>query len=176
MSSPGSAPAIRAVGLRRSYGKQLVLDGIDLEVAAGTVFALLGPNGAGKTTVIKVLTTLLLPTSGKVTVLGYDVLSQSQEVRKRIGLILGGQARLMFEPHPLARVNLLCQAGQSLGPALDLMLQQAHLVGRKRLVALLLGVIDLSAQALPCLDQPLQFQFLLLRQTTQTSAILRQGD
>ena len=52
MTALGGPPAIRAVGLRRSYGKQLVLDGIDLEVAAGTVFALLGPNGAGKTTTV----------------------------------------------------------------------------------------------------------------------------
>ncbi len=47
--------AIRVAGLRKSYGKQVVLDGIDLEVAEGTVFALLGPNGAGKTTMVRIL-------------------------------------------------------------------------------------------------------------------------
>ena len=58
----GSSPtAIRVSGLRKSYGDNLVLDGIDLEVPQGTVFALLGPNGAGKTTTIHVLTTLLTP-------------------------------------------------------------------------------------------------------------------
>jgi ABC-type hemin transport system ATPase subunit len=51
--------AIRAAGLRKSYGKQIVLDGIDLKVAEGTVFALLGPNGAGKTTMVRILSTLI---------------------------------------------------------------------------------------------------------------------
>jgi len=89
-------PTLRIEGLRKAFGDKVVLDSIDLEIAEGTVFALLGPNGAGKTTVIKVLTTLLLPTSGKVKVLGYDVLNQSQEVRKRIGLILGGERGLYY--------------------------------------------------------------------------------
>ena len=57
--------AIRATGLRKSYGKQLVLDGIDLEVAEGTVFALLGPNGAGKTTTVQILSTLISADGGE---------------------------------------------------------------------------------------------------------------
>ena len=66
---PGSVPspthAIHAVGIRKSYGDQVVLDGIDLDVAAGTVFALLGPNGAGKTTLVQILSTLLPPDGGQ---------------------------------------------------------------------------------------------------------------
>ncbi|MEU2072186.1 ATP-binding cassette domain-containing protein, partial [Streptomyces anulatus] len=57
-------PAIAASGLRKSYGDKAVLDGIDLTVPAGTVFALLGPNGAGKTTVVKILSTLVSPGAG----------------------------------------------------------------------------------------------------------------
>ncbi|MFC8454832.1 ATP-binding cassette domain-containing protein, partial [Kitasatospora sp. NPDC057223] len=57
-------PAISAVGLRKSYGGKVVLDGIDLAVPAGTVFALLGPNGAGKTTVVKILSTLVSADAG----------------------------------------------------------------------------------------------------------------
>ena len=57
MTSTLSQPAISAIGLRKSFGNQLVLDGIDLTVAAGTIFALLGPNGAGKTTMVQILST-----------------------------------------------------------------------------------------------------------------------
>jgi ABC-2 type transport system ATP-binding protein len=79
-------PAIRAVGLRRSYGNLLVLDGIDLEVAAGTVFALLGPNGAGKTTTVQILSTLIAPDGGEVHVAGHDVRREPDAVRSAIGV------------------------------------------------------------------------------------------
>jgi ABC-2 type transport system ATP-binding protein len=86
MSGPGTTPAIRAVGLRRSYGKHLVLDGIDLEVAAGTVFALLGPNGAGKTTAVNVLSTLIPADAGDIQVGGHDVAREPDAVRAAIGV------------------------------------------------------------------------------------------
>jgi ABC-2 type transport system ATP-binding protein len=86
MTAPSAAPAIRVAGLRRSYGKQLVLDGIDLEVAAGTVFALLGPNGAGKTTTVHVLSTLIPADAGQVEVAGHDVRSEPDAVRAAIGV------------------------------------------------------------------------------------------
>jgi ABC-2 type transport system ATP-binding protein len=86
MTGQGFAPAIRAVGLRRSYGKHVVLDGIDLEVAAGTVFALLGPNGAGKTTTVNILSTLIPADGGEVRVAGHDVHRDPAAVRAAIGL------------------------------------------------------------------------------------------
>jgi ABC-2 type transport system ATP-binding protein len=86
MTGQGFAPAIRAVGLRRSYGKHVVLDGIDLEVAAGTVFALLGPNGAGKTTTVNILSTLIPAYGGEVRVAGHDVHRDPAAVRAAIGL------------------------------------------------------------------------------------------
>ena len=86
MTGPGTPLAIRAVGLRRSYGKQLVLDGVDLEVAAGTVFALLGPNGAGKTTAINILSTLIAADGGEVQVAGHDVRREPEAVRAAIGV------------------------------------------------------------------------------------------
>ena len=86
MTAPGTSPAIRAVGLRRSYGKQVVLDGIDLEVAPGTVFALLGPNGAGKTTTVQILSTLIAADGGEVQVAGHDVRRDPEAVRAAIGL------------------------------------------------------------------------------------------
>ncbi len=82
--------AIVARGLRRSFGKAVVLDGLDFEVAPGEVFALLGPNGAGKTTAIHVLTTLVRPDAGTVEVAGVDVVRDPDGVKRRISLT--GQA------------------------------------------------------------------------------------
>ena len=86
MTGSGASPAIRAVGLRRSYGKHLVLDGIDLEVAPGSVFALLGPNGAGKTTTVQILSTLIAADGGEVQVAGHDVRRDPDAVRAAIGV------------------------------------------------------------------------------------------
>jgi oleandomycin transport system ATP-binding protein len=78
--------AIRTDGLGKSYGAKRVLDELDLEVRAGTIFGLLGPNGAGKTTAVRILATLLTPGSGRAFVLGHDVVKQPQQVRAVIGL------------------------------------------------------------------------------------------
>jgi ABC-2 type transport system ATP-binding protein len=87
MNAPSpAAPAIRVRGLRKSFGKQVVLDGIDLEVPDGSVFALLGPNGAGKTTAVHILTTLLRADAGEVLIGGHDVVREPDAVRHLIGL------------------------------------------------------------------------------------------
>ena len=78
--------AITATGLRKSFSGKTVLDGIDLEVRAGTVFSLLGPNGAGKTTTVNVLTTLLKADGGTVRVAGHDVATETRAVRSVIGV------------------------------------------------------------------------------------------
>ncbi|MBT2895331.1 ATP-binding cassette domain-containing protein [Streptomyces sp. McG3] len=78
--------ALSAVGLRKSYGDKTVLDGIDLTVPAGTVFALLGPNGAGKTTAVKILSTLITADSGELSVAGHDLATDPQSVRAAIGV------------------------------------------------------------------------------------------
>ena len=79
-------PAIAIRGLRKSFGAHTVLDGLDLEVAPGEIFALLGPNGAGKTTTISILTTLVQPDAGTASVAGHDVTTEADEVRRRIAL------------------------------------------------------------------------------------------
>jgi ABC-2 type transport system ATP-binding protein len=85
-STGSGAPAIRVAGLRKSFGDVHALDGVDFEVAAGTVLGLLGPNGAGKTTAVRVLTTLLKPDAGTAHVVGIDVLKDAAKLREQIGL------------------------------------------------------------------------------------------
>ncbi|MFJ8132821.1 ATP-binding cassette domain-containing protein [Streptomyces hydrogenans] len=79
-------PAIAANGLRKSYGDKVVLDGVDLTVPEGTVFALLGPNGAGKTTAVKILSTLVTPDAGQVRIAGHDLATHGHAVRAAIGV------------------------------------------------------------------------------------------
>jgi ABC-2 type transport system ATP-binding protein len=78
--------AVEVTGLRKSYGPTLVLDGIDLAVPDGTVFALLGPNGAGKTTTVEILSTLIPADAGAVRVAGHDVATEPDAVRAAIGV------------------------------------------------------------------------------------------
>ena len=78
--------ALSVTGLRKSFGEKVVLDGIDLQVAEGTIFSLLGPNGAGKTTTVQILSTLIPASGGDARVAGYDVRAQADQVRARIGV------------------------------------------------------------------------------------------
>ncbi len=108
-SPTSTSAAIEAVGLVKRYpGKPPVvaLDGLDLSVPAGTVFALLGPNGAGKSTTIKVLTTLTRPDAGQARVAGHDVLAEPDRVRHAIGVV--GQ-KPGFDPIATGRENLQLQ-------------------------------------------------------------------
>ena len=78
--------AIMAKGLRKSFGEHVVLDGIDLEVAEGTVFALLGPNGAGKTVTVQILSTLIAADGGEIWVAGHDLAHDPDAVRAAVGV------------------------------------------------------------------------------------------
>ncbi|HVV21456.1 MAG TPA: ATP-binding cassette domain-containing protein [Pseudonocardiaceae bacterium] len=97
--------AISVTGLRKSFGDKLVLDGIDLTVAEGTVFSLLGPNGAGKTTMVRILSTLIPADAGQIRVAGHDLARQPDAVRAAIGVtgqfsavdrLLTGQENLLL--------------------------------------------------------------------------------
>ncbi|MDG4820811.1 ATP-binding cassette domain-containing protein [Asanoa sp. WMMD1127] len=81
-----TTPAVAVSGLRKAYKDKVVLDGIDFEIPAGTVFSLLGPNGAGKTTTVNVLTTLMKADGGTVRVAGHDVATEARLVRAAIGV------------------------------------------------------------------------------------------
>ena len=114
MTTKPSRPAIVATGLRKSFGDQVVLDGLDLSVPPGTVFALLGANGAGKTTTVKILSTLISADAGAAQVAGHDLAREPDAVRAAIGVtgqfsavdnLLTGQENLllMADLHHLAR-------------------------------------------------------------------------
>jgi ABC-2 type transport system ATP-binding protein len=119
--------AIEATGLVKHYGPKAALDGVDITVPTGTVTAVLGPNGAGKTTAVRILTTLSDATAGTAIVAGFDVATQANEVRRRIGLaaqdatidpLLTGRENLVMigELHQLAR-------GEAKARAVDLLEQ-----------------------------------------------------
>ncbi len=104
-SPPAGTPAIEALDLVRTYDTHLgvlrrkriqveAVRGVSFEVRPGELFGLLGPNGAGKTTTIKMLITLLLPTSGTARVMGHDVIRETTEVRRLIGYVFGGDRGL----------------------------------------------------------------------------------
>lgn len=79
-------PVISVKNIRKSYGKQTVLDGLNFDVKHGSIFALLGENGAGKTTMVRILTTLIKADGGLATIGGYDIKHESQSVKKIISL------------------------------------------------------------------------------------------
>ena len=80
--------AVRTEGIARSFGDVRAVDGIDLEIPEGEIYGFLGPNGAGKTTLVRMLITLLMPTSGSGRVAGYDLVRQAGDIRLRIGAAL----------------------------------------------------------------------------------------
>lgn len=84
--SSSRPPALTLAHLGKSFGERVVLDGIDLNIAAGTVFSLLGPNGAGKTTMVRILATLSTPDQGRAMVFGHDVVDEPAIVRRLIGV------------------------------------------------------------------------------------------
>ncbi|MCX0269660.1 ATP-binding cassette domain-containing protein [Nocardia zapadnayensis] len=129
-----SNSAIAASGLRKAYGEKTVLDGIDLNIGAGTIFSLLGPNGAGKTTTVNVLTTLLKADGGTARVAGHDIAAETKAVRAAIGVT--GQ---------FAAVDDLLTGAENL----ELMADIHRLRGdeRKRVVAELLERFDLTESA-----------------------------
>lgn len=99
---PGREPAVHTEGLVRRFGEQLALNGLDLSVPAGAFYGFLGPNGAGKSTTINILTGLLAPSEGSARVLGLDVVRDTIEIKRRIGVVPDGLhlfERLTGEEH-----------------------------------------------------------------------------
>ena len=107
--------AIVVEGLERTFGEVLAVQGIDLRVDEGEIYGFLGPNGAGKTTTVRMLTTLLLPTGGRASVAGHDVVAEARQVRATIGVALQEAA---LDPLMTGRELIRLQATlQGLPPA-----------------------------------------------------------
>jgi len=92
IGSQQKTSVIRVEDIRHAYGKRDALKGISFDVQAGEIFGLLGPNGSGKTTLFRVLSTLMLPSSGRALVSGFDAAQQPDEVRRRIGVVFQSQS------------------------------------------------------------------------------------
>lgn len=117
--------ALKATGLRKSFGDNVALDGVDLDVPEGTIFSLLGPNGAGKTTTVQILSTLLSADAGEIQVAGFDLIREPDAVRAAIGVtgqfsavdnLLTGEENLilMADLHHLDRRTGRRRAGELL--------------------------------------------------------------
>jgi ABC-2 type transport system ATP-binding protein len=160
---------VEARGLVKRYGAVTALDGIDLDVAGGSIYALLGPNGAGKTTTINILTTLAQPTAGAARIAGHDVVVAPDAVRRRIGVtfqdlvldpdltgrqVLDIHGRLYRQPRDLRgqRIAELVELVQ-LGDAID-RLVKTYSGGMKRRLELARGLMT-DPQVL-FLDEPTQ--------------------
>jgi ABC-2 type transport system ATP-binding protein len=138
---------IEAQGLERTYKtttgiirrRSLEVEavrGVSFEVAEGELFGLLGPNGAGKTTTIKMLITLLLPTAGSARVLGFDVVDEAREVRKRIGYVFGGDRGLYERLPALDNLRYFAELygvpPREQRPRIDELLELVGLKGREK--------------------------------------------
>jgi len=160
---------IEARGLTKRFGAITALDGVDLDVTGGSIYALLGPNGAGKTTTINILTTLAQPSAGMARVAGCDVLRQADQVRRRIGVtfqdlvldpdltgrqVLDIHGRLYRQPRDLRRRRIAEMiALVQLGDAID-RLVKTYSGGMKRRLELARGLMT-DPQVL-FLDEPTQ--------------------
>jgi ABC-2 type transport system ATP-binding protein len=101
-------PAIKIDQVHKQFGALRALNGVDLTIEQGEFFALLGPNGAGKSTLINLLAGLLRPSSGKLSVMGYDVMAQYRQARHALGVV---PQELVFDPFFNVREMLRFQAG-----------------------------------------------------------------
>lgn len=106
--TPSSKPAIQINNVHKNFGSLQALKGVDLTIEQGEFFALLGPNGAGKSTLISILAGLIKPTSGNISVMGFDVVNQYQQARQLLGVV---PQELVFDPFFNVREMLRFQAG-----------------------------------------------------------------
>lgn len=128
-------PAVRCDSLVHRYGERIALDGVSFEVPKGSLFGLVGPNGGGKSTTFKILSTLLRPQSGGVSIFGDDALKDPAKVRRRLGVIFQSPAldkKLTVEENLRHQGYLYGLSGRSLSRAIDLALVEFGLTERRR--------------------------------------------
>jgi ABC-2 type transport system ATP-binding protein len=129
-----SQSAVQCNQLTRRYGERAALDGLDLTVNAGEIFAVLGPNGSGKTTFFRLLSTLLAPTSGSAAIFGHDLVSQRDAVRKRIGVVFQSPSLdkvLTAEENLRHHGHLYGLKGRDLSAKIEKMLEAVNLLDRR---------------------------------------------
>jgi ABC-2 type transport system ATP-binding protein len=126
---------IRVEDIRHSYGKRTALNGISFAVDEGEIFGLLGPNGSGKTTLFRILSTLMLPTSGRAVVSGFDATKQADEVRRRIGVVFQAKSvdlKLTSAENLWHQGHLYGLRGAKLKSRIQEMLERVALAGRAK--------------------------------------------
>jgi ABC-2 type transport system ATP-binding protein len=129
------APVILIEDLRHSYGKQAALKGISFDVRPGEIFGLLGPNGSGKTTLFRILSTLMLPASGRALIAGFDAAKQPDEVRRRIGVVFQTQSadiKLTAAENLWHQGHLYGLHGETLNERITEMLQRVGLADKAK--------------------------------------------
>jgi ABC-2 type transport system ATP-binding protein len=132
LTVPDATPALRTVGLTKSYGRIRAVDGLDLEVSRGELFGFLGPNGAGKTTTIRMALGLVRPTAGQVEILGLDLARHRAELLPRVGALVESPALYLYLS---GRDNLRAVADVLGGvpkARIDELIELVGLVGRDR--------------------------------------------
>jgi ABC-type lipopolysaccharide export system ATPase subunit len=160
--------AVTATGLRKAYGEKVVLDGVDLRIEQGEVFALLGPNGAGKTTTVQILSTLIAADAGAASVMGHDLRDEAGAVRRVIGVtgqfsavddLLTGEenlllmGRLLHVPDPDRFAAAIAEIDRGLQERAEELLRT-----RERIAQLGAGDrLFVSAEVADYLDRLLQF-------------------
>jgi ABC-2 type transport system ATP-binding protein len=122
--------------LRRRWMNVEAVRGVSFEIEQGELYGLLGPNGAGKTTTIKMLITLLIPTTGTASVLGFDVVKDAREVRKRIGYVFGGERGVYERLSGLDNLRYFAELygvpPKEIRPRIDYLLDLVGLKGREK--------------------------------------------
>jgi ABC-2 type transport system ATP-binding protein len=129
-----SPAAVEVEGLSRSYGSRKALDGVSFVVGRGEIFGLLGPNGGGKTTLFRILSTLLPPSSGRAAIFGQDVVRQSREVRRRVGVVFQGpnlDRKLTAAENLIQQGHLYGLRGKPLRERIERLLADLELEDRK---------------------------------------------
>ncbi|MBZ5525394.1 MAG: ATP-binding cassette domain-containing protein [Acidobacteriia bacterium] len=128
-----TSPVIQVENLRHNYGERIALNGVSFDVQAGEIFALLGPNGSGKTTLFRILSTLMLPVSGRALISGFDAARQPDEVRRRIGVVFQARSvdiKLTAAENLWHQGHLYGLHGRALQQRIQEMLQRVGLADR----------------------------------------------
>jgi ABC-2 type transport system ATP-binding protein len=162
-----STPIVSVESLSHKYGERLALDNLSFTAGTGEIFGLLGPNGGGKTTTFRILSTLIRPTSGKVSIFGFDLLTQPREIQRRIGVVFQSPSldkKLTAYENLYHQGRLYGLAGSQLKERINYLLERVKLAdraneyveafsgGMRRRVELAKGL--LHAPKLLLLDEP----------------------